>query len=97
MDIIQKTMDWAYKKGIKDIHKQIEKIIKKKRLVFLGDNHLLYINKQGKRNECNFGEAASKFIIEGGWADQMAKIGITINDIENILVEEYAKQKKDTE
>jgi len=97
MDLLQKTMDWAYKKGINDIRKKIEKIIKKKRLVFLGDNHLLYINKQGKRNEYSFGQASSKFIDEGEWADQMAKLGITINDIENILVEEYAKQKKDTE
>ena len=94
MDIIQKTMDWAYKKGIKDIRKQVGKIITKKRLVFLSDNQLLYINKQGKRSEYNFGQAASKFIVEGGWADQMAKLGITINDIENILVEEYAKQKE---
>ncbi|MDD4876766.1 MAG: hypothetical protein PHQ86_06545 [Dehalococcoidales bacterium] len=95
MDLLQKTLGWAYKKGIKDIRGKIEKIIKKKRLIFLGDNHLLYINKEGKRNEYNFGQAASKFIVEGGWADQMVELGITINDIVNILVEEYAKHKKE--
>lgn len=95
MDLMQKTLEWGYKEGIKNIRGKIEKIVKKKRLIFLGDNHLLYINKQGKKNEYNFGQAASKFIVEGGWADQMVKLGITINDIEDILGEEYAKHKKE--
>jgi len=96
MDLLQKTMDWAYKKAMKDIRGKIEKIIKKKRLIFLGDNHLLYIDKHGSKKEYNFGQASSRFIDEGDWANQMAKLGITINDIENILAEEYAKHKKES-
>jgi uncharacterized hydantoinase/oxoprolinase family protein len=86
---------WAYKRGIRDIRKKIEKAIKEKRLVFLGDNHVLYIDKQGRKQSLNFYQATQTFIDLGGWSKNMVTLGITNQDIVNILVEEYSKQKRE--
>ena len=95
MDLFARTMDWGYKKGLKDIRKQIRRTIEKKRLVFLGDDNVLYIDRQGKRGTYSFDQMAEIAIEVGGWKGQMVQLGITHQDIVNILVEEYAKNKKE--
>lgn len=87
--------DWGHKQGLKGIRNKIEKAIKQNRLVFLGDNHVLYTDKDGQKTTCNFAQAVQLFIDVSGWNSQMATLYITNQDIENILVELYAKQKKE--
>lgn len=87
--------DWGRKQGLKGIRKKIEKTIKQKRLVFLGDNQVLYTNKDGNKTSYDFAQAVQKFIDIGGWSRNMATLYITNQDIENILVELYAEQKKE--
>jgi hypothetical protein len=87
--------EWGRKQGLKDIHRKIEKIIKNKRLVFLGDNHVLYIGKDNKRREYNFDQFVQVAIDVGGWQKNMTILSITNLDIVNILEELYAKQKKE--
>lgn len=87
--------EWGHKQGLKAIRNKIEKIIKNKRLVFLGDNHVLYIDKEGKRQEYNFDEFTQIAIDVGGWSKNMATLSITNLDVINILEELYAKQKKE--
>jgi len=86
---------WGYKQGLKGIRKKIEKVVKSKRLVFLGDDNVLFIDKQGKKQWYNFTQMAQIAVDVGGWSGQMATLGITNQDIVNILVEEYAKHKKE--
>lgn len=94
-EAIGKAIAWGYGKGLKGIEKQIQKVIKQNRLVFLGDNKILFTDKRGKKREYTFDKMASKAIEDGGWADQMVDLGLTIQDIKDILTREYEKQKKD--
>lgn len=94
MGIFEKLLNFGCKRGTKDIQSQIQKTIKAKRLVFLGDNHVLYIDKQSKRKEYNFEQMVDVAIKVGGWENNMATLMITRQDVVNILTEEYAKHKK---
>lgn len=93
-ELVMDISSWGYKQGIKGIRKKIEKAITENRLVFLGDNNVLYTDKQGKKQSMNLDQAVEVFIELGGWSRNMTTLGITNQDIVNILVEEYAKQKK---
>ena len=88
-----KIVSWGLRKGLKGIDDKIRKIIKAKRLVFLGEDKVLYIDKYGVKRELTFGKAVSEFISAGGWADQMATLGITHQDVKDILKREYEKQR----
>ena len=88
-------LDWAYSQGKRGIEKQIHKAIEKKRLVLLNGNHVLYISKEGERTTCSFKQVVGIFKDVGGWGEQMIKLGITDNDVEDILQEEYKKHKQE--
>lgn len=88
-------VEWGRKQGLKHIRGRIEKIIKSKRLIFLGDDHVLYIDKDGKRQGYNFERFTEVAIEVGGWQKDMATLSITNLDIVNIIEELYAKQKKE--
>lgn len=87
-------MGWGYRQGLKGIRKQIEKVIKKGRLAFLDDNKVSYTEKDGKQSEYDYSQFAEIAVDVGGWDNQMSTLGITRQDIVNILQEEYAKSKK---
>lgn len=93
MSMYQKVADWGYKKGLKDIRKKIQKAIKNKRLVFLSDNYVLYTTPDDNKKTCNFPQMAQLAVAVGGWEENMKTLGITNQDIVNILTEEYAKSK----
>jgi len=95
MGFFDKALDWGYKQGLKGIREKLQKAIKEKRLVFIGDNHVLYIDKKGKRAEHNFEQMVEVAIEAGGWQKNMESLAITHQDVVNILVEEYAKHKKE--
>lgn len=95
MGIFGKAVDWGYRQGLKNIREKLQKAIKEKRLVFLGDNHVLYIDKQGKRKEYNFEQMVDVAIEAGRWKKNMESLIITRQDVVNILEEEYAKHKKE--
>jgi len=95
MGIIDRAIEWGYRKGLEGIGEQIRKVIEKKRMVFLGDDKILYTDKQGKQRELTFDKMASEAIVLGGWADQMITLGLTHQDIKDILKREYEKQKKE--
>ena len=95
MGFFDKAFDWGYKQGLKGIREKLQKTIKEKRLVFIGDNQVLYIDKQGKRAEYNFEQMVDVAIEAGGWQKNMESLSITHQDVVNVLTEEYAKQKKE--
>lgn len=82
---------WGKKRGLKDIEGKIQKRIREKRLVFLSENEVVYIDKYGNRARYTFDEVVDKFIAVGGWAEQMATLGITTQDVRDILQREYTK------
>jgi hypothetical protein len=94
MDIFSKISNWGYSEGIKGIEKQIHKIIEKRRLIFLDKDYIRYIEKNGHQSNYTFDQMASKFILVGKWADDMANLGLTIDDVKGVLVREYDKQKE---
>jgi hypothetical protein len=91
MDVFSKVSSWGYTEGVKGIEKQIRKIIEKRRLIFIDSNRVRYIEKNGHQSDYTFDQMASKFILVGGWADDMANLGLTIDDVKSILVQEYNK------
>ena len=99
MGIFEKTLGkllgWGQEKGLEDIKKKIQKAIESNRLIFQGDDSVLFINKQGRKGKYTFGKAVSMFIATGGWANGMADLGLTHQDIKDVLVQEYEKQKKE--
>ncbi len=94
MGTLEKTLEWGRKKGLNDIKNRIEKVVKKKRLVFLDDNLVSYTDKNGNKSEYTFDEMVNTSVKVGGWTYNMATLGINDSDIKNILVEEYNKQNK---
>ena len=91
--MLNRMQDWGYQQGRKQIADKIHKIVKKKRLKFLDDNRLIYIDKDQIPREWDFNRAASQFIVIGGWDSQMLTLGLTVDDVKTIIVEEYKKQK----
>lgn len=93
MNIFSKTVQWGYEQGKKGIRKRIEQLIENKRLFFAEDNRVTYYNKQGQRREYSLEEFVKVAIEVGGWQEQMNTLGITEDDIKNILVELQQKYK----
>jgi len=90
-----RIIGWGQKKGLKDIKKKIQKAIESKRLIFQSDDSILFIDKQGRKGKYTFGKAVSMFIATGGWANRMTDLGLTHQDIKDVLMQEYEKQKKE--
>lgn len=90
-----KIIGWGQKKGLKDIEKKIRRAIESNRLIFQGDNSVLFIDKQGKKGKYTFDKLVSLFIDIGGWANKMTDLGLTHQDIKDVLMQEYEKQKKE--
>ena len=95
MGMCDRMIMWGCSKGLDGIEKQIQKVIKRKRLTFLNDDKVLFINKKGKQMEYTFDKMASEAIDIGGWANSMAELGLTHQDVKDILMREYEKQKKE--
>ena len=89
--VFGKIVDWGYREGMKGIREKIQKIIKKKRLVFLSDDKVAYTEKNNKTTEYTFDEFVKVAIDVGGWQQNMTTLGITEQDIKNVLTEEYVK------
>lgn len=94
MGELEKFLLWGYKCGIKDIRKRIQKNIKNGRLVFLNRERILFTYKDGQREEMPYYMMAKKAMELGDWKKNMVTLGITENDIVNILMEEYEKQRR---
>lgn len=95
MGLFEKSVEWGCKQGLEGIRKQIEKVIKEKRLVFLGNDHVLYTDKEGVKRNYTFEQIANIAVYVGGWEQQMTTLGITVHDVVNVLTEEYAKHKRE--
>lgn len=95
--MLGKLMQWGYDKGLKEIEKQVVKAIKEGRLVFSSATHVSYINKQGEIAKYDLEQMAKVAVEVGGWQDTMEKLGITNQDVVDILIKERAKQKKEDE
>ena len=95
MGLLERTMGWGQSMGLKGMEKRIQAIIKKKRLVFLGENHVQYIDKEKQMQNLNFDQAVKVFIDIGGWQNSMEQLGLTEQDIKLILIKEYQKQKRE--
>jgi hypothetical protein len=94
MGLIDKVISWGNSKGLQYIEKQIQKVIKEKRLVFLDDNHVGFIDKDNKKHAYTFDQVVGVAIETGKWQEQMNTLGITTQDIKDILTQEYEKQNK---
>jgi len=95
MGLIWKMVGWGQGKGLRDIKKKIQKAIESNRLIFQGDDSILFTDKQGRVGKYTFDKAVSMFIATGGWANGMADLGLTHQDIKDVLIQEYEKQKKE--
>jgi hypothetical protein len=95
MGLIDKAINWGYREGLKGIERQIQKVIKENRLVFLGDNNILFTDKHGKKASHTFDDMVKLLIEVGKWQKQMETLGLVEQDVKDILLQEYTKQKKE--
>lgn len=87
------TVNWGKEKGLQDIAGKIHNVIEKKRFIFLDENKVRYIEKDGTEYELTFDDVVNMFIEIGKWESQMKDLGLSVQDIKDILVKEYEAVK----
>ena len=74
--------------------KVIQSRIKDGRVVFITEERIEYVDKDGKRKQYSFEDMAGVFLDITGQRDHMAELGLGESDIEQIFREEYEEVSK---
>jgi hypothetical protein len=70
-----------------NVKSDCRKAIKEKRLVFLTNKKVVYINKEGKKIEYKLEEMAGVYITEAGVAGMMVMGNIEMEDVQKVFDE----------
>lgn len=88
--IQEKVMSGAGKLIKKKFESTVKNLIKEKRLVFLGAEKIDYTNKEGRKQEITLDEMAL-ILVDASGQGNLASVGVTPDDIKDILVKEWNK------
>lgn len=94
-EMLQNAMVWGYDAGKAMILNRIKQVYDNGRFKYLPNNKYLYVDREGNKKTYRIKSLVKKYIKVGGWELSMAILGITENDVKEII-EQYDNDKMDS-